>query len=293
MDTLKDIWASLVAGVQERTTNPLTFSFIASWCLWNFKFLLVLAGDGTTAERLQAIDSLYPFTLSTYLGHALLAPLLSACAYVFWYPSISQRVIDFYRRKQVAISNSVREIEGARLMTVDESHRLVRDLEAERNEWQTRETRLTEQLRQVRAALEAAEKQVKEFESSKTAQPVDKVHGEASQVTKADSIFGLRNTKATAETGLELFRSRLPNIPRVLPEVHQRLIKALSEYATAIPSGDLASRLQLNHSVALVALEDLQTWEIINATKGGLWELTPDGHRLAVAMVSTDEEHPY
>ena len=116
MDALKDIWASLVNGVRERTTNPLSFAFMLSWCALNFKFFVVLLGDGTAAVRLADIDLLYP--ANSYTGGALLYPAITAAIYVFLYPFVSAEAIKFYRRKQVEISNSVKGLEEKRILTV-------------------------------------------------------------------------------------------------------------------------------------------------------------------------------
>ena len=92
-DALKDIWASIVSGLRDRTTNPLTVSFVFSWTIWNYKFFIVLYGDGTVAEKLAAIEKLYPPTQAAWQGSAFLFPLGTALFYVFLYPLIGMLAI--------------------------------------------------------------------------------------------------------------------------------------------------------------------------------------------------------
>lgn len=277
MDTLKDIWASLVAGVQERTTNPLSFAFIVSWCLWNFKLIFILAGDGTTAERLHAVDMLYPCTLATYVGHAFGAPLATALLYVFVYPNISAKVIDQYRRKQVAIANSVRQIEGARLLTAEESRRQIRDHELERTTWQDTETKLRSQLREAREALQAAESEVpaagtRAFNRPKvgTKQPSD-LHAQSGEVvpelnSHSDGSYSLDDNKI-------------------------RILLHISKYSSTISLDVIASNMKLNPTLAKAELQELDGGDYVYQDRSEYWGLTEKGAKLAVKLLR-DGEHP-
>lgn len=276
MDTLKDIWASLVAGVQERTTNPLSFAFIVSWCLWNFKLIFILAGDGTTAERLHAVDMLYPCTLATYLGHAFGAPLATALFYVFVYPSISAKVIDRYRRKQVAIANSVREIEGARLLTAEESRRQIREHELERTIWQETETTLRNQLREVREALQTAEREA-----------------------TAGGQRGLNRPKVGRKQSSDLH----PQSGELVPKSHSgsagpasldvtkvRILLHMSKYSTSISIDMIAVNMKLNPTFARAELMELEVDDYVFQEHSDLWGLTLKGAALAVRLMK--EEQP-
>lgn len=165
MDALKDIWASLVSGVKERTTNPLSFAFVVSWCLWNFKFFVVLFGDGSAAHRLGEIDILYP--PNAYREGALLFPVITALIYVFAYPFVSAKAIQFYRRKQVEISDSVKAIEGSRILTREESIENTRRHETELLKREEVESRLKSETAALREALAASEK---DLNSSRTSE---------------------------------------------------------------------------------------------------------------------------
>ncbi len=289
MDTLRDIWASLVAGVQERTTNPLTFSFIASWCLWNFKFFFILAGDGTTAERLNAVDALYPVAWSTYVGHAFGAPLASALVYVFVYPSISAFVIESYRSKQVAIANTVKALEGNRLLTVEETTRLTRDHESERSAWQEREARLLQQLKLTREALAASEKEVFELANAEVAAKTETPPLIAKVSPEEAPPINLPSRKATASSGAELFSGPVNPVGSGLTDAGRDILFALSDSPRGLDSGQLAKEIENIHSVVVVNLDELLGKGLVRKRSDGDWELTPAGHTLVVKLFGPKE----
>nr|WP_315480730.1 hypothetical protein [uncultured Rhodoferax sp.] len=271
MDTLKDMWASLVAGVQERTTNPLTFSFIASWCLWNYKFFFILAGDGSTTQRLTAVDALYPSDLTTYLGHALGAPLLTAVAYVFLYPSLSAVVIERYRKKQVAIANAVREIEGKRLLTVDESRQQTRLHETERVAWQERESTLVAQLQATREALSAAERQASDAGKVSSIQPTDQ---------------GPKPSTADANA-LDMVDAVFTSNP--LDNLNTTIAKNLSQYIGPISLDVLASNLKINPLVVKSQLQAMADDNLVTHEIHRGWSLTPEGEKLTLDLLRNSE----
>jgi hypothetical protein len=160
METIKDMWASLVAYANERSTNPLTSAFFLTWAGWNYKFFVVLFNNETSAEKFAAIDSLYPRP-DTYLSNGLLFPALTTLFYVFLYPYITGWVVTFYRRRQVAIANSIREVEGERVRTVEEVANLVRGYEKRLTAADLDQKAARAEAGELRNALTAAEAELK------------------------------------------------------------------------------------------------------------------------------------
>lgn len=274
VDTLKDIWASMVAGVQERTTNPLTFSFIASWCLWNYKFFIILAGDGSTAARLQAVDALYPFAWATYVGHAFGLPLITACAYVFIYPNISARVIDHYRTKQVAIANSVRTIEGERLLTVEDSTRMTREHEAARALWQETESRLQAQLRELRDALQHAEKNADGSKGSRLG-TADANRRDSAGTRANETVAGLQRSLSAEPLNLDLDKVRI--------------LHHISKYSGSVSLDVVAGNLKMNPTLAKSELVELLDAGLVYRDSSEFWELSEEGAALVVKLLKSGD----
>jgi F0F1-type ATP synthase membrane subunit b/b' len=159
METAKDLWASVVAYVNERTTNPLTSAFVLSWALWNYKFFVLLFSDESPSSTFAAIDVLYPRP-DIYFRGGFLYPAITALIYVFLYPYVTERVVKFYRKRQVSIANTLKAVEEQRVRTVAEVTRMVRAHEkalSAANEETTNARAATEDLR---AALKKAEEEV-------------------------------------------------------------------------------------------------------------------------------------
>lgn len=166
MEKFKDIWASMVSQINERTTNPLTFSFIISWIIWNYRFILIAFSELPIESKLNLITEYYP---DWYVAgkEGFLYPLITSLVYVFIYPYITKVVVNFYRNQQVVLANSVRQIEKTRLLTRDDATALQRSHEKILNKAADTENELRLELKNVREALQAAEEENRVLDADK------------------------------------------------------------------------------------------------------------------------------
>ncbi|MEL4279550.1 hypothetical protein [Shewanella mangrovisoli] len=121
---------SIKATLYDRVSSPLSSSFLVSWCLWNYKILIVLFSSMEPYQKYNAIDifistSLFstPFyePLGYLMSNGFVYPLLSALAYIFIYP-IPSKYIYKYHIKQLSLLKQARNtIEELEVLTVDES----------------------------------------------------------------------------------------------------------------------------------------------------------------------------
>lgn len=278
MDTLKDLWASLVAGIRDRTTNPLTISFVISWCLWNFKFFVVLFGDGTAAERLDAIAAMYPHEQSTYYGNALLYPIASALAYVFVYPVVSLAAIGAYRTYQVWTANLVKRVEKSRVLSKADATELTRIHEREKTALEEQLASLSIQVASLRRALSEAEDQA----SKANAEVPAKVMSTASPSTPGslelpkpgpDAAFKLPPT-AEGTTG-----------NTTLSGTERALLLKLSEWSQSVRAKSIADAMDRNYSLVDANLKSLKEKGLAEDSGSG-WVLTQSGRTLAVKLLS-------
>lgn len=166
MEKFKDIWASIVSQIHERTTNPLTFSFVVGWLLWNYRFVFIAVSELPVKEKLSLIKSYYPdWHIAGQEG--FLYPLLTSLAYVFAYPFITKIVVNFYRQQQVDLANSVRQIEKVRLLTREDATALIRNHEKALSKATDAETELILELKNTREALQTAEEENRALEADK------------------------------------------------------------------------------------------------------------------------------
>lgn len=275
MDTLKDIWASLVAGVRDRTTNPLTLSFILSWSLWNYKFFVILFEDTGSAERLNAIAAMYPHEGATYLGEALLYPLASALVYVFVYPVVSMLPIGVYRKYQVWTANLVKRVEKSRVLTQAEATELTRRHEREKTTMEKEMVSHAEELTQLRNALKDAEEQISKLKASS---PIEKPNAEPGKAQ------GLNLPSPAPDPNFAL-----PTTASPIANLRATIAKNLSQYTGPISLDALASNLRVNPLIVKSELHAMVKESLARDEPHRGWSLTSDGEKLALDLLLNSE----
>lgn len=282
METLKDIWATLVAGVRDRTTNPLTLSFLVSWSLWNYKFFVILFEDTDSGARLRAIATMYPHESATYLGEALLYPLISALAYVFIYPVVSLAPIGAYRIYQVWTANLVKKIEKSRVLTQAEAIALTRRHEKEKTVLEEEMTSRATELNELRNALKETEEEISKLRASLPPKqpPIasDKNEGLRLPSSAPDPNFTLSKSQAEEPKGESLAR------------LEERLVLLLSNQSNSASTKAIADAVKSNYSLIEAELKNLATKALVKGASrtgytGTFWSLTSIGKELAVKLL--------
>jgi hypothetical protein len=110
--------------LSERLTSPLLGAFVTSWCVWNYRVLMVLFSGEPLARKFGFLDNtIYPNVWqSLTFGFAL--PAITAAAYLFLYPYPSKIVYEFTRKKQREILDIRRRIEGETPLTIEDSKKI-------------------------------------------------------------------------------------------------------------------------------------------------------------------------
>lgn len=125
---MKDLIPSLKEVISERISSPLSASFIVSWLVINYKFLLVIFSFVALDEKFRYITELYPSDTWTGLGMTILKllvlPLLAAGFYIYIYPIPARAVFRHAKTEQVKLQATRTEIENARVLTVEEADQL-------------------------------------------------------------------------------------------------------------------------------------------------------------------------
>lgn len=282
METIKDLWASLVASITERSTNPLTSAFFLTWAAWNYKFFVVLFSDEAPAEKFAAIAVLYPQP-DALLKNALLFPAITTLLYVFAYPFVTSRVVTFYRRQQVQIANKLKAVEGERVRTVDEVTQMVRRFEKRIKRAEDEATEALQELTTVRNALQAAETELTNNRSTTstgtgTVSDVGEVRNPApSSAVSDDRYFHQYSWQVREKDGSSRMQTLTVEQARILHFVGKIKPKSSSE---------IASKLKLELDAVNLDIRVLVQIGAIMLTNGTL-ELTPDGRGI-LGVVNTN-----
>jgi hypothetical protein len=118
---LDEIMQSMKAHLYDRAVSPLMGSFIVSWAVWNYKFILIFMSGLDATEKFKIIDTLLFPTWTQVALQGSIYPLITALAYLYIYPHPAKKVFEYSRGQQKDISDIKKKIERESLLTVNES----------------------------------------------------------------------------------------------------------------------------------------------------------------------------
>jgi hypothetical protein len=118
---LSDILESTKQSLLERLSNPLVSSFCISWCLWNWKFLVILFSDATVTQTFHLVSTVAFPNLWSCLIQGILLPLVSSVIYIFVLPYPSQFIYAFTLKRQREANEVKQKIQDETLLSVEES----------------------------------------------------------------------------------------------------------------------------------------------------------------------------
>lgn len=274
IEIIKDIWASLVRGVNDRGTNPLTFAFILSWAGWNLKFLIVIWGNSSSSEKILAIEAMYPGGWDVMWGQGFLYPALTSLMYVFVYPFVSEAAIRFYRWRQVSISNKIRRIEAERLLSREDVARITSRHEKERRDWTTQseeQERIISELRDALRVKENSYRSLSETSSYERKNAAARKPIVDAQVSSGDGV----TPKEEGASGAELSSN-----------LSTKLVVELSDLPDGATAQELSSLFGVNYSVIRYCLEELEVAGTVSIDSDERWSLTSKGRGAAVRLLA-------
>ncbi len=186
---LDKLLTSIQAQINERTTSPLMGSFVVSWILWNYKFLVILFSSATVSRTFEMIHSIaFPNTTAILLkGFAL--PGLTAAAYIFLYPYPAKFVYEFSRRRQKDINDIRRQIDDETPLTLEESRKLRADIFRSENEY-------IQQLDRKDAEIARLKAQIAELRDEEPSLPVTNEREDKRVELEPSQLFMLRLVEA-------------------------------------------------------------------------------------------------
>lgn len=123
-----EIIKSAQTQISERLASPLIGSFVISWCLWNYKFLVILFSAASVSQTFRLVDSVAFPDISSLLVKGIFLPALTSAAYIFAYPYPAKFVYEFTRRRQKDINDIRRRIDDETPLTLEESRKIRSDL---------------------------------------------------------------------------------------------------------------------------------------------------------------------
>lgn len=155
---LDEILKSIKAQLYDRAVSPLMGSFIISWGIWNYKFLLLVISGVTITEKYRIIDEVLFGTWQQIYLRGALYPIITSLVYLYAYPYPSKYVFEFSRNRQKEISDIKRRIEDETLLTAKESRSIRREIYALEEEFQKDLERKNSEIERLKLELEEIDK---------------------------------------------------------------------------------------------------------------------------------------
>ncbi len=153
---LDELLKSARQQIVDRMSSPLLGSFAVAWCLWNYKFLVILFSAASVTKTFELIETLVFPDLHSVLLRGFVFPTVTAIAYIFLYPYPARFVFGFTQRRQREINQLRQQIEDETLLTSEESRRIRNQVVAVEAAHRKEVDRLNEEVTKLRDALESA-----------------------------------------------------------------------------------------------------------------------------------------
>ncbi|MBN5048931.1 hypothetical protein JY456_01040 [Stenotrophomonas maltophilia] len=118
-----DIVKSIREYVSDRFMSPLGASLTVSWCLWNYKALLVVFSGESAIRKIHLLHLIYQDT-GYSIVHLIAGPLAAAAFYILAFPYPSNWVYSYSLRRRKEALNLKREIDDQTVLTQEESRSL-------------------------------------------------------------------------------------------------------------------------------------------------------------------------
>ena len=136
MESVSDVLNSVKATLYERLSNPLLSTFIISWIIWNYKFVMVILSSSIDViEKIDYIKfDLIPFTYSPFFTfsnlctalYLFIGPIVTSLLYLYViYPRLGKIVYEDHSEHKREYQDIKVNIDGKTLMS-DEDVRAIK-----------------------------------------------------------------------------------------------------------------------------------------------------------------------
>lgn len=123
---MEDVIKEIKLQLYERINSPLASTFFVSWCIWNWKFIVILLSEISIYDKLSYINTmLYPGIDNLWAWiNLLFGPLLATFFYIYIYPYPAKKVYEYVRNQQKEMKKIRQKIEDEHPMTQAEAKQL-------------------------------------------------------------------------------------------------------------------------------------------------------------------------
>ncbi|MCX3879045.1 hypothetical protein NAH03_16260 [Stenotrophomonas maltophilia] len=226
--------------ISDRFMSPLGASITASWCAWNYKFLLVIFSGDAAIRKIHLIKLIYQDEFYAW-GHLLVGPVATTLIYVFLYPYPSNWVYSYSLRRRMEALTLKRTVENQTVLTQEESQALRKkftDIELQNTAETLRLSNTIDSLReQLRLSIEEKNAITEELSSARSQLPVE-------------------SSQTDAPTEMDQSKTKYPG---GLSKIQWELIDSVGRYDGAMPLGALSSKLNIGNQATWYTAKQLSS----------------------------------
>lgn len=228
----EDVIKGIREYISDRFMSPLGASLTVSWCIWNYKALLIVFSGESAIRKIHLIHLVYQDTGYSWL-HLAAGPLITAAFYILVFPYPSIWVYSYSLRRRKETLEARRRIDGQTPLSHEESRALRKQFEVMDQEHTSETLRLNSRIDTLKEQLKSA---VEERDLLQT-------ELRASRVTVIDPTF-------------ESDESEMEHIE--LGKIHWRVLDALGRQGREVAVPFLSKELNLGDSVIWLIVGELE-----------------------------------
>ncbi|MRI42296.1 hypothetical protein D5301_08655 [Stenotrophomonas sp. MH181796] len=183
-----DIVKGIREYVSDRFMSPLGASLTVSWCLWNYKALLIVLSGESAIRKIHLLHLVYQDNAYSAV-HLAAGPLATAAFYILAFPYPSNWVYSYSLRRRKEALDLKREIDNQTVLTHEESRALRAQFEEMDLEHRSATLRLNsridtlkEQLKQAIDERDGALKKLNDVHVTAADPVMDEEHGGVQEI---------------------------------------------------------------------------------------------------------------
>lgn len=204
-NVLSESVKTIKAQLYERATSPLISVFMISWCIWNYRLIMVVFSDSSVMEKFNLIDNSLFNTLLACSTRGALYPLLTTAFMIFVYPYPAKFVYEFWRKRQKELKEIRQLIEDETPLTKEEAKVIRKDVIKLELEYETELKKKNDDIKRLKEIIEEANNNKVDSDIKSTISSADANN----KINKLDDTVKLNYLKMVAN-------SNQPTISRLI-----------------------------------------------------------------------------
>ncbi|MET4596720.1 hypothetical protein [Stenotrophomonas sp. 2694] len=260
-----DIVKSIREYVSDRFMSPLGASLTVSWCLWNYKALLVVFSGESAIRKIHLMHLIYQDTGYSIL-HLIVGPLAAAAFYILAFPYPSNWVYSYSLRRRKEALNLKREIDDQTVLTQEESRSLRNRFTEMEIQHTTDSVRLSNTIDSLKGQLKLA---IEERDALAEAALASAVKAEVVEPAPSEVSVSRATDRAGESIGLDKYQSQM--------------LEALGRLGNKTPLSSLTVRMNLGDDAIWFIAKQLEKLGLV--TRGSVSDYET-GQQVAVVSLT-------